>query len=352
LKTTDDNIGKAFKEAFDDFEIKPSNSVWQSVNSKNVELGNVNHSSLFSKIAIISAAAIIALATIYYLYKPSVNPSPNIIKEIPINSIDSVVTVQMTNEIDVSLIDSTKDEKVEIVNNSTDNKQDNSKKYKAPIIVKDTEDNIEKTEVAIVEEKKEIKNIINPPSPSIELSNDKIVQDEEEHKQSILTNTDTFKVVYGDNPVVCFGEDAILFVEDGFNYSWNTGDVQNRITVSPVQKSHYTVTVTNSKGQESIHVFTVDVDNSCSALFIPSAFTPNFDGQNDVFKAEGRGITQMHMMVYNKLGQKVFESTNIDIGWDGSFKGKLSPETYVYHVDYTDAKGIGHVKRGQVTLIK
>jgi gliding motility-associated-like protein len=110
--------------------------------------------------------------------------------------------------------------------------------------------------------------------------------------------------------------------------------------------------VTNSKDQKSIHEFTVDVDNSCSALFIPSAFTPNFDGQNDVFKAEGRGITQMHMIVYNKLGQIVFESTNLDIGWDGTFKGELSSETYVYHVDYTDAKGIGHVKRGQVTLIK
>jgi len=356
LKTDLNNTNSALKEAFDGFEIKPSIDLWDKIHKKNIDAGNVNSTSLYSSIAIISAAAIIAIATIYYLYKPSANLSPNIIKEIPTkNTHDSSSIAQLisNNEGEEIIIsDSSFIEEVEVVDNKVDEKKEDTKENILPVVREDCGDGSDKEEVVIVEEKKEIKNIINPPSNSIELSSKKVTLNEEQNKQAIKLNIDTFKVVYGDNPVVCFGEDAILFVEDGFNYRWNTGDVQNKITVSPVQKSHYTVTVTNSKGQKSIHEFTVDVDNSCSALFIPSAFTPNFDGQNDVFKAEGRGIIQMHMIVYNKLGQIVFESTNLDIGWDGTFKGELSSETYVYHVDYTDAKGIGHVKRGQVTLIK
>ncbi|RLD46865.1 MAG: hypothetical protein DRI86_01975 [Bacteroidetes bacterium] len=351
-------MGKAFKKAFDGFEINPSDSVWQSVNSKNIEFGNVNSMVKYSKIAVISAVAIIAIATIYYLYKPSVNPSPSIVKEMPIQNIDSNSTVQIKqNSVKTEIIlshSNTKDDESN-VKNTLNNKNDSRLdiENEVSIINKDIRnDSLSTDEVVVFEEKKEVKPLINPPSNPIELSSKKVILNEEQNKLAIKLNLDTFKVVYGDNPVVCFGEDATLFVEDGFNYKWNTGDVQNKISVSPVQQSHYTVTVTNSKGQENIHEFTVDVDNSCSALFIPSAFTPNFDGQNDVFKAEGRGITQMHMIVYNKLGQKVFESVNIDIAWDGTFNGKLSSETYVYHVDYTDAKGVSHVKRGQVTLIK
>ncbi len=351
-------MGKAFKEAFDGFEIMPSDSVWQSVNSKNIELGNVNHYAKYSKIAIISVAAIIAIATIYYFHKPSVNPSPNIIKDIPVQNVDSTPFVQLKYEsakTKTLLTDSIPKDDENIVKNTINIKNDSliNVENTIPIANKDIHSNsLSANEVVVIKKKKETKHLINTSTSSFKLSSKKVKLDEEQISQETLSNTDTFKVVFGDNPVVCFGEDAILFVEDGYSYKWNTGDIQNKIKVSPIHKSHYTVTVVNSKGQENIHDFTVDIDNSCSALYIPSAFTPNSDGQNDVFKAEGRGITQMHMIVYNKLGQKVFESTNIDIAWDGTFNGKLSPQTYIYNVDYTDAKGVTHVKRGQVTLIK
>jgi len=356
LKTELNNTNNALKEAFDGFEIKPSNNLWDKVNKKNIEAGNVSSTSLYSSIAIISAAAIIAIATIYYFYKPNVNPSPSIIKEQPTEIInDSSATAQLVSNNDdeeIIISDSNFVEEVEVVNNEVDKKQNNTKEYIIPVIKKDYGDGSDKVEVAIIEEKKEAKQIINPPSATIELSKNEIISNEDAHKQEMPNNTDTFNVAFGNNQVVCFGEDATLFVEEGFTYRWNTGDVQNKIIVSPVERSIYTVTVTNNKGFTSVHDFTVDVDNSCSALFIPSAFTPNFDGQNDVFKAEGRGIKDMHMVVYNKQGQTVFESNNIDQAWDGNYKGSMLADIYLYHVTYKDAKGIPHIKRGQVTLIR
>ena len=361
MKTKLDKTDKTFQQAFAGFEIEPSKDLWSGINAKNVELGNVNITNIYSRIAVISAAAIIAIATIYYLYKPNVNPSPSILKEIPTNNVvDSSATAQLiSNNDDEELIisDSIFVEEFEVANNLIDKKQKNAKKNIIPVIRKDCGGvGSKKAEVAIIEEKKEEKKeekpLIIQSSNPIELSSEEVVDTNDTSEQVILANTDTFNVVFGNNQIVCFGEDATLFVEEGFSYRWNTGDVQNKIVVSPVEQSVYTVTVTNYKGFTSVHDFIVDVDNSCSALFIPSAFTPNFDGQNDVFKAEGRGVSQMHMIIYNKLGQKVFESNNMDNAWDGTYKGELSAETYIYHVNYTDAKGVGHVKRGQVTLIK
>jgi gliding motility-associated-like protein len=356
LKTDLNNTNNALKEAFDGFEIKPSTDLWDKINKKNIDAGNVKSTSLYSSIYIISAVAIIAIATFYYFYKPNVNSSPNIIKEQSLKNIhdsSSVAQFVPNNEGEEIIIsDSSSVEEVENINNEVDKKKEDAKENILPVVRKDCGDGSDKAEVAIVEEKKELKQIIKPPSPSVELSNKKVISNVESNKIEKPISTDTFKVVFGDNQVVCFGEDAILFVEEGFSYRWNTGDVQNKIIVSPVERSVYTVTVTNSKGFTSIHDFVVDVDNSCSALFIPSAFTPNFDGQNDVFKAEGRGIKDMHMVVYNKQGQTVFESNNIDQAWDGNYKGSMLADIYLYQVTYKDAKGVSHIKRGQVTLIR
>lgn len=68
-----------------------------------------------------------------------------------------------------------------------------------------------------------------------------------------------------------------------------------------------------------------DVDTvSTSVLFMPNAFSPNGDGVNDVYKAKSgyRAITTFHAYIYNRWGQKLFEWTDIDGGWDGTYKGK------------------------------
>ena len=89
-------------------------------------------------------------------------------------------------------------------------------------------------------------------------------------------------------------------------------------------------------------------------LFIPNAFTPGrFDDMNNVFEVFGEGIEYVTMQVYNRWGEKVFESSNQKVSWDGIFKGEMqNPGVYSYYVkvEYLDGKIID--RKGSVTLIR
>ncbi len=74
-----------------------------------------------------------------------------------------------------------------------------------------------------------------------------------------------------------------------------------------------------------------------ATLYLPTGFTPNNDGLNDYFRANGIGITEFHMAIFNRWGEKLFESDDIDQGWDGYYKGEMSPnDAYTYLVVYKD----------------
>ena len=69
------------------------------------------------------------------------------------------------------------------------------------------------------------------------------------------------------------------------------------------------------------------------ALYVPNLFSPNDDGVNDFFKIEGSGFKQVDLKIFNRWGEKVFETDNANIGWDGYFSGeKAEPGVYVYHL--------------------
>jgi gliding motility-associated-like protein len=116
-----------------------------------------------------------------------------------------------------------------------------------------------------------------------------------------------------------------------------------------------TLTATNNFGckDSAIEYIKVDPDNM---LYVPSGFTPNFDGKNDVFMAEAFGIFDTEgfkMSVFDRWGTKLFESGDIYKGWDGMKAGQvLQEDTYVYSVSYKDSTGKMHTKTGQVSLIK
>lgn len=86
---------------------------------------------------------------------------------------------------------------------------------------------------------------------------------------------------------------------------------------------------------------------------MPKAFTPNGDGANDVLYAHGDNIKTFEMKIYNRWGKKVFETTDINKGWDGTDNGTPQPEeTYVYaaKITYTDKKS--EKKEGYVLLMR
>jgi len=100
--------------------------------------------------------------------------------------------------------------------------------------------------------------------------------------------------------------------------------------------------------------FTGTSDNPLgNAIFVPNTFTPNNDGKNDVLYVYGNTITKIKFRVYNQWGQFLYESLNIQNGWDGTYKGDLQPNgVYVYYLDAEFNDGTKTTKKGTITLLR
>jgi len=88
------------------------------------------------------------------------------------------------------------------------------------------------------------------------------------------------------------------------------------------------------------------------AIFLPTGFTPNDDDLNETFKIVSTTIAKSKMQIFNRWGEKVFESTDHKVGWDGKYKGNLCPnDYYVYYVSYKGKKTPMRFIKGYVYLI-
>ncbi len=160
------------------------------------------------------------------------------------------------------------------------------------------------------------------------------------------------KVDVIEDQVVCNGESITIWASGGTTYYWNTGEETPSITVQPTVTTTYYVTVTTHAGtptQESILVTVID----CEELHIPNAFTPNNDSKNDKFLVYGNHVTDFNMIILSRTGQIIFETRDIQEGWDGTIKGSPAEMgVYVYRITYTDNNGKEHTRTGQLTLLK
>ncbi|MCX6235896.1 MAG: gliding motility-associated C-terminal domain-containing protein [Bacteroidetes bacterium] len=93
-----------------------------------------------------------------------------------------------------------------------------------------------------------------------------------------------------------------------------------------------------------------------ASLFLPNAFTPNNDGINDDFKPVNFFTDQTgdyQMVIYNRWGQKIFETNDIQEPWKGNYKGDPAPSgVYVYYITYKSLEGLDIQKHGTVTLLR
>ena len=86
---------------------------------------------------------------------------------------------------------------------------------------------------------------------------------------------------------------------------------------------------------------------------VPNAFTPGKNGANSVVYVRGFGIAKMKFIVWARWGEKVFETANKNIGWDGTYKGKLLPmDVYAYTLEVEFSDGSKATKTGDITLIR
>ena len=87
-------------------------------------------------------------------------------------------------------------------------------------------------------------------------------------------------------------------------------------------------------------------------VFIPNAFTPNNSGENDMLCVRSNFIQSMELQIYNRWGEKVFSSTDINNCCDGTYNGQLlSPDVFGYYLNVTCPNGKSYFKKGNITLL-
>ena len=92
---------------------------------------------------------------------------------------------------------------------------------------------------------------------------------------------------------------------------------------------------------------------STKEIFVPNVFTPNGDGKNDVLKVYGNYLASMRFSIFNQWGELIFVSTNLNTGWDGTYKNKAQPVgVYAYTLKVTRQDGTVVEKKGAVNLIR
>jgi gliding motility-associated-like protein len=142
------------------------------------------------------------------------------------------------------------------------------------------------------------------------------------------------------------------------SYLWNFADGDTSMEVNPKHIFDATGTykvclrATNDAGCRADTC--IDVRSIIKPLLdVPSAFTPGRFGVNSRINIAGFGISEMKWSIYNRWGQKVFESNNRKSGWDGTFKGKLQPtDVYAYTLEVTFSDGTKARKTGDITLLR
>lgn len=147
----------------------------------------------------------------------------------------------------------------------------------------------------------------------------------------------------------------------GLTYAWTFGDGGSSIQFEPTHAysdtGNYMVTlwVTNAYGCRDSVQHPVRVD-PIFEWWIPNAFTPNGDGNNEGFNVKGIYIVDVDLSIFNRWGDHIFHSEGKDnADWDGSVMGRPEPAqegVYVYTVKVTDVWGRTHEKIGHVTLVR
>lgn len=175
-----------------------------------------------------------------------------------------------------------------------------------------------------------------------------------------ITQPDPLMAVSTDAPTCPGQSTGTIFVEASggtspYFYRWNTSPPQDVQFISGLPAGTYSVTVTDANGC----TFTFndeEIEERSPRIFLPNAFSPNGDGENDTFNAIFDCAVSFEMKVFSQWGDLVFYSNEVSQGWDGTVNGEEAPMgRYSYVVAYTiDANGrtINESVRGTVRIFR
>lgn len=168
------------------------------------------------------------------------------------------------------------------------------------------------------------------------------------------------------NPMIIYIDEPFTNVYDGslggvstWNYTLSNGAQYNipNFSVNFADTGTYVITqtVTGEFGCSDMASLSVQV-LPVSVLFIPNSFTPNGnDVLNNTFLPVGGNISEFKMYIFNRWGELVFTTLDINVGWNGKIRNSekdAKQDVYVYRIDYLDHRGNAQQRLGNVTLIR
>ena len=177
---------------------------------------------------------------------------------------------------------------------------------------------------------------------------------------NFINVADTPNVVkaFGDT-LIKIGHTTPIYATGATTYYWSPDNGSlacstcSNTIAQPTVTTQYIVTGYNSPYCYRRDTITVNIDNVCDDFFVPNVFSPNGDGLNETVNVHGLCISTFNLQLYNRWGEKVFETTDKTIGWDGTFKGKpLDTSVFMYKVNGVTLDGKPFLIKGNVTLLR
>jgi gliding motility-associated-like protein len=178
-----------------------------------------------------------------------------------------------------------------------------------------------------------------------------------------IVNTNEFEVKAAGGGVTVAGQSAELSATTNgselVTYNWTpTASLPctacDHVVVRPTETTTYTVVATDTNGCAAHDTVTIEIDNE-NNIFIPNAFTPNGDGNNDVLQIYGNlnSIKYLQLLVFDRWGEKIYETNDVNFQWDGVYKGKkLDSGVYLYVMKVVHFDGTtNRTFKGSITLL-
>lgn len=142
------------------------------------------------------------------------------------------------------------------------------------------------------------------------------------------------------------------------NWKWEFGDGQTSThrdtSHTYTQAGTYLISLQFNNSEKVYKTITLlPVDSCGKRIFVPNVFTPNGDGTNEKVYLRGINIKKADFRIYNRWGEEMFQTNDISIGWDGTYKGqKLTPQVVVYTANVTYWDETTEKKEGNISLVE
>lgn len=172
---------------------------------------------------------------------------------------------------------------------------------------------------------------------------------------------------YADSPIIFIGQKTTIHAtkhpNDTISYIWKpniwlednmsattsvTPDIPLTIDFTVIAIDRY-----GCRNTDTVHLISTEWVCDKPFIFVPTAFTPNNDGKNDVIQVNSGVLTELTFAIFDRWGEKIFETNSTNESWDGTYHGKLlEPQVFVYYLKGTCLNGETYEEKGNITLIR